>query len=258
MLFFILGLSCFSNINITSAQVEDDIDWDFSGLVKYQDDRVKFDSNNPFKLRYYYHLFYNEAIDASDTIVVLYGLRPVISAPYYSKFFDEGVTDTQFSYWINDSLDLEWVQITEEIFDKNSENYAPEYQTAYNEITNYTLFKMRDDIWDSNGKLKYPINFVNLSSITGEHIGMWQMIKRDGTIIRGEFTTYGSDKPLFIDEKSGLEWPFYNFSIAQDSYRSSLPRSHSFEVAFTFAPVLFAGIVFAVIVTFRKTYKRDY
>ncbi|UJG40657.1 MAG: hypothetical protein K9W45_12580 [Candidatus Heimdallarchaeum aukensis] len=258
-LVFIISLS-FSltpKLNISAQIEEEEIDWDYSGLIKFQADRIKFDEDSPIKLRYYYHLFYNEETETVESLVVLYGLRPIISAPYYSKFFSEGATYTRFSYWLNDSYDIDWIDITyESVTDETSENYAPEYLTVYNAIANNSLFKTRSDVWERTGVIKFPIHFANLSSVIGETIGLWEIIQRDGTIIRGQFTTYGKTNPIFEDPKSSYTWPDYNVTVAQDIERSSLPREHSVRVPYSLTSTVLASFALTLFLNVLKRSKK--
>ncbi len=247
MLLLILGLAYFSSTNMTSAQIEEDIRWDYSGYIRQQTDRGIITEDSPFRLNYYYHLFYDEETEQIDSIVVIYGLRPIINAPHYSKFFDKGVTQTHFSYWLNKSVNLKWINVTYDMcFNEASPDYNPEFQYVYNATTSNAFVKNTKDIWQA-GKLKYPIHFANLSSVQGEDLGEWKMIKSDGTIIRGQFTTYGTNYPLYNNSKTHYIWPYYNITVAQDSFRSSLPRSYSVEVPFPFSIVIIASITVAII-----------
>ncbi|MCG3220193.1 MAG: hypothetical protein H7641_02335, partial [Candidatus Heimdallarchaeota archaeon] len=77
----------------------------------------------------------------------------------------------------------------------------------------------------------------------------------------GNFSTFGPDNPIFVDPQdennTAYWWPTYNISIAQNVERTSLPRTNSFEIDFSFMGVLIAFSIFSTVFALTRTIRRS-
>ncbi len=245
--------------NTTFADTdEEEIDWGYTGLIKTQSDRLKLESSyDPYCIQL--HLFLlNDTEEEEPTIrlVAIYGIRPIWNAPLYSENFDITSAGAIYKFKLHADKGVTWTNIT--TFDVNNTEYNPDI-ALFIEIIRIRLYKHPEFFGGSEetmtANLTQTIHLANLTTNVGE-VGLWEQVRKDGTIIRGTFHTYGYEEPLYEDEEIGYKWPDYNITIATDLYRSSLPRIHSFRVAFPFLSFSFALGTAAILITLFSNIRR--
>ena len=259
--------------------------YEYQGIIREQKFRKKLvpqfydDPSNPlydvfggFKLRSF--VFFFDSCDDIDNdinqIVCLYGINDLRNAPFYSLNFESTELGGVYGINLSKEIGVDWVTLSPDVMNKTLPAYDRFYSAIYTLIVNNTYLTHKElyherpslppvtlsDIyedWDSWGLFPELENIVlaDLTARTGS-VGVWQQINKDQTIIKGNFTTYGPTNPIFKNPQDVNNtddwWPTYNISVAQNIERSSLPRTHSFEVNYSFVGVLSAfGVIFAVI-----------
>lgn len=240
---------------------EEEIDWEYAGRVNTQSDRLKIESSyDPYRIQL--HLFLLEDIEDEQTInlVAMYGIRPIMNAPLYSENFEITSAGAIYKFKLLDEKRITWTNIT--TFDVNNTEYNPDIALFILDIRiklskHPEFFESEEgDLFPNiNGNFTSTIHLANLTSNIGE-VGLWEQVRKDGTIIRGLFHTYGYEEPLYEDEEIGYKWPDYNITVAKDLYRSSLPRTHSVKVAFPFLSFSFAIGTAAILITLFSNIRR--
>jgi len=240
---------------------EEEIDWEYAGIVRTQSDRLKIESSYDLH-RLQLHLFLLEDIEDEQTInlVAIYGIRPIMNAPLYSENFEITSAGATYKFKLLDEKGITWTNIS--TFDVNHTEYNPDIAlfildirvrlSSHPEFFEAEPYELFPNLY---GNLTKTIYLANLTSNTGE-VGLWEQVRKDGTIIRGSFHTYGLDDPLYVDEENDYIWPDYNITVAKDVYRSSLPRTHSFKVAFPFLSFSFAIGTVAILITLFSNIRR--
>ena len=234
-------------------------EWDFSGtrhLPKNRQLVIPIWELDPYRMRTFVYLLDTDGYrDTVESIVAIYGIQSIRNAPFYSEFFEETTVvglRANYSFKIAENSGIQWKILNYDDTDVNSSGYDPKYHFAYDQISSKLQYRF-PELFDED-EILMDINLAYLTEITGL-VGYWQILYEDGTLVNGNFTTFGPTNPIFwgagqntTDPRSYPEeeyWPDYNLTIAQNVERSSLPRTHSFSVTF---PFLFIASSFAVIV----------
>ena len=214
-----------------------------------------------------------------DQLVVIYGVGTLRNAPLFSLDFE--YTELGGVYGLNVSTEngINWVALSPSVMDKNSSEYNAFYSAIYTLVVNQTwythteIYKERNpqlgytetviyEDWESWGILENLENivFADLTQRTG-NVGTWQQINADETVINGNFSTFGSNNPIFVDPQdennTAYWWPTYNITIAQNIERTSLPRTNSFEINFPFKSVLLTLSLFSTIFIISRYLRRS-
>ncbi|MEE9409989.1 MAG: hypothetical protein V3V41_03595 [Candidatus Heimdallarchaeota archaeon] len=245
-------------------------EWDFSGNRPFPKNRqlvIPIAGLDPYRMRTFVYLL-NEDLNTStvETIVAIYGVQPVRNAPHYSTFFEEekvsGLKAT-YSFKIDDNSGLSWEIINYDTTNSSLPGYDPSRHFLYDQIRSKLSYRFPELYEDE--VIQQPINLAYLPQITGI-VGYWQILYEDGTLVNGNFTTYGPTNPIFwgpgqntSDSRAyGQEdyWPDYNLTVAQNIERSSLPRTHSFRVSFPFSITAAAFSAIVICLGFRKKVRR--
>lgn len=236
---------------------EEEIDWEYTGIIKTQSDRLKLESSyDPYSIQL--HLFLLNDTEEEQTIhlVAIYGIRPIMNAPLYSENFDITSAGAKYKFKLHADKGITWTNIT--TFDVNNTEYNPDI-ALFIEIIRIRLYKHPEFFGGSEetitANLTQTIHLANLTSNIGE-VGLWEQVRKDGTIIRGTFHTYGLEEPLYENEEIGYKWPDYNITIATDLYRSSLPRTHLVKLSFSFLSFSFALGTAAILITLFSNIRR--
>ncbi len=234
-------------------------EWDFSGtrhLPKHRQMVFPIGALDPYRMRTFVYLLDTDGYrDTVEKIVAIYGVQSIRNAPFYSEFFEETTVvglRANYSFKIDENCGIEWKVLTYEDTDVNSSGYDPKYHFVYDQIGSKLKYRF-PELFDDD-EILMDINLAYLTEVSGL-VGHWQIIYEDGTLVNGNFTTFGPTKPIFwgpgqntTDPRSypaDEHWPDYNLTIAQNVERSSLPRTHSMSVSF---PFLFVTSSLAVIV----------
>ena len=290
----LLTSSC-AHINIMAQEEKCPIlrgNFEYQGIVHEQKFRKKIiaqyisDETDPLYgifggYRHRLFLFcFDSCLDESediDQIVVLYGLGTLRNAPLYSFEFEETELGGVYGLNISHQNDIEWETLQPTVMNEASADYDEFHSAIYTLIINNT-YLTHPEIYKHSGatlSLIYGdwetfgfreelenIIFADLTVNTGV-VGNWQQINRDETVINGNFSTFGPTNPIFVDPQdennTARWWPTYNIAIAQDIERTSLPRTHSFEISFSFIGILFGLVVFSaalVVIKFRRRVKK--
>ena len=289
--------SPFANFNINAQEEKCPVlrgNFEYQGIVHEQKFRKKLvpsfydDVSHPlydifggFRQRSFLFCFdsCDDEDENIDQIVLIYGLGTLRNAPLYSIDFE--TTELGGVYGINVSHEsgVDWVTISPDVMDKASPEYDQFYSAIYTLIINQTylsheeIYKERDpdlgytlniiyenwDLWGLNESLE-NIVFADLTKNTG-NIGKWQQINKDETVINGNFTTYGPEYPIFVDPQdennTAYWWPTYNISIAVNVERTSLPRTNSFEIDYSFMGVLLAFSILSTVFVITRIIRRS-
>ena len=233
---------------------EEEIDWKYTGIVNTQSDRLKIERSYDLH-RLQLHLFLLEDVEDEQTthLVAIYGIRPIMNAPLYSENFAVTSAGATYKFNLFDIEGITWTNIT--TFDENNITFNPDIALFTFDIRiklskHPEFFDAEEDALSPHmsGNFTQTIYWANLTSNIGE-VGLWEQVRKDGTIIRGSFHTYGLEEPLYENEETGYKWPDYNITVAKDSYRSSLPRTHSVKVSFSFLSFSFALGTAAILIT---------
>lgn len=289
--------SPFANFNINAQEEKCPVlrgNFEYQGIVHEQKFRKKLvpsfygDESHPlydifggFKHRSFLFCF-DSCLDDDediDQLVVIYGVGTLRNAPLYSIDFES--TELGGVYGLNVSLEngIDWVTISPNVMNKTLPEYDQFYSAIYTLVVNQTylthteIYKERDDeigytqkviyedwdLWGFTENLENII-FADLTQSTG-YVGTWQQINKDQTVINGNFSTFGPDNPIFVDPQdennTAYWWPTYNISIAQNVERTSLPRTNSFEIDFSFMGVLIAFSIFSTVFALTRTIRRS-
>ena len=244
----LLVIPFFTNFPSSTNAAVGDESWEFQGVVTQQKYRLKILSSytvDPYQMRTFLFCLDQDNTTGVDALVALYGLQPIRNAPFYSDFFES--TSLGGTYGFNVTGEgISWVSMTEDVMDNETAEYNAELAPIYETIVNRIRYTHTELFLGEN--LRLPINIVQLNKRVGS-VGLWQQINKDQTVINGNFTTYGASQPLYTDpqepENQDYWWPKYNVSIAQNFQRTSLPRTHSFQVSFPFLAAIasFGGLV---------------
>ena len=240
-------------------------EWDFSGtrhLPKHRQMVFPIGEVDPYRMRTFVFLLDTDGYrDTVETIVAIYGVQSIRNAPFYSEFFEETTVvglRANYSFEIAENSGIQWKILNYDDTDNTSIGYDPKYHFLYDEIVGKLKYRFPELFVQvgstTTDEITMDINLAYLTEVTGL-VGHWQIIYEDGTLVNGNFTTYGPTNPIFwgpgentTDSRAyeaGDYWPDYNLTIAQNVERSSLPRTHSMSVSF---PFLFVASSFAVIV----------
>ena len=213
-----------------------------------------------------------------DQLVVIYGVGTLRNAPLYSIDFEATELGGVYGLNVSEESGIEWEILTPNVMDKNSSEYDPLHSGIYTLVVNQTwlthteIYKTRNpsigytanviyEDWELWGFLENLENiiFADLTKNIGS-VGTWQQINKDETVINGNFTTFGPENPIYVDPQdennTAYWWPTYNISIAQNIERTSLPRTNSFEISFSFIGVLIAFTVFATVYAILRISRR--
>ncbi len=263
ILTLLMGTLGFYTTFADTEEDEEEIDWEYTGIVRTQSDRLKIESSyDPYRIQL--HLFLLEDIEDEQIthLVAMYGIRPIMNAPLYSENFELTSAGAIYKFKLFEEKGITWTDIT--TFDVNNTEYNPDIALFMLDIR-IRLNKHPEFFEDENneygdlinlyGNLSHTIHLANLTANIGE-VGLWEQVRKDGTIIRGAFHTYGYEEPLYEDEEVGYKWPDYNITVAKDLYRSSLPRTHSFKVAFPFLSFSFALGTAAILIKLFSSIRR--
>ena len=239
-------------------------EWDYQGVISQQKYRLQIllsYEDDPYQTRTFVYCLDSDGIPGIDTLVALIGIQPIRNAPQYSAFFETTSVGGTYGFALRNDA-ISWITVDENVMDVNSSMYDEVLAPIYEEIEDKVDYGY-DDIYDGDtDRIIYPIHFAKLNSIVGS-VGDWQQINRDQTIINGNFTTYGLESPLYRDpqdpDNEDLWWPDYNVTIAQNFQRSSLPRTHSFNVDFPFIASLsaFGAIILVLLVSHKIRRKKQ-
>lgn len=240
---------------------EEEIDWEYSGIVDTQSDRLKIESSyDPYRIQLHLFLFGDVDEEQINQLVAIYGIRPIMNAPLFSENFDITSADATYKFKLFAEKGITWTNIT--TFDVNHTEYNPDIALFIEDIRiklrkhpEFFEAEITDLLPHMNGNFTRTIHLANLTSNTGE-VGLWEQVRKDGTIIRGSFHTYGLDDPLYEDEENDYRWPDYNITVAKDLYRFSFPRTHSFKIAFPFLSFSFALGTAAILITLFSNIRR--
>ena len=236
-------------------------EWDFSGtrnLPKHRQMVFPIGALDPYRMRTFVYLLDHDGVrDTVEEIVAIYGVQSVRNAPYYSEFFEETTVSAlkaNYSFKIEESSGIQWETLNYEDTDVNASGYDPRFHFVYDQIEDKLNWIYGFPELFVGNRILMDINLAYMTQVTGV-VGYWQVIYEDGTLVNGNFTTYGPTNPIFwgpgentTDSRaydSDEYWPDYNMTIAQNVERSSLPRTHSMSVSF---PFLFVASSFAVII----------
>ncbi len=288
--------SPFANYNINAQEEKCPVlrgNFEYQGIVHEQKFRKKlipgfydeishplYDVFGGFKQRSF--LFCFDSCDDDDEdidqLVIIYGIGTLRNAPLYSIDFE--YTELDGVYGINASHEngINWVTISPDVMDKALPEYDQFYSAIYTLLVNQTylthteIYKTRNpelpytlniiyedwDLWGFHENLENVI-FLDLTKNTG-NVGIWQQINKDETVINGNFSTFGPDNPIFVDPQdennTAYWWPTYNISIAQNVERTSLPRTNSFEIDFSFMGVIIAFSILSTVYVITRTIRR--
>jgi len=267
--------------------------FEYQGIIQEQKFRKKLvpsfydDETNPlydifggYKQRSFLFCFDScDDIDEDiDQIIILYGIGTLRNAPLYSIDFETTELGGIYGLNVSEENGVNWVTFSPNVMNKSLPEYDPFYSAIYTLVVNQTwlthtdLYKERDDeigyttnliyeeweLWGIKEELENFI-FADLTQNTGV-VGSWQQINKDETVINGNFSTFGPANPVYVDPQdennTALWWPTYNISIAQNVERTSLPRTNSFEINFSFIGVLITFAVFSTIYAITRLSRR--
>ncbi|MHA1829727.1 MAG: hypothetical protein ACTSX6_13895 [Candidatus Heimdallarchaeaceae archaeon] len=240
--------------------------WDFSGkrhLPKHRQLIIPLEGQDKYRMRTFaYFLDSDEDLEGTvDTIVAIFGVQSVRNAPFFSDFFEEtSVTGLRatYSFSLETESGIDWLTLTDDVKNTSSPNYDPLIDYIYRGVESKAKIFVKEVFDPSLTHLAIPIHLAYLNQTVGT-VGYWQIIYDDGTLVNGNFTTYGVGSPLFVDpkdpENEAYWWPQYNLTIAQNVGRSSLPRSHDFKVSISFLSIL-SGIAVLVLLTQTVKFSR--
>ncbi len=244
------------------AGLYDEIEWAYTGVRHYPKHRqIAIPSliEDPFRIRTFVYALDQTDDGLVDIIVALYGIQSIRNAPSFSDFFEETKVQGNggnYSFAINEASGLEWKDITP----ANVGTFDNKTQDIYDQIVDKldSPLVTLPEIW-TGSDLRFPVHLVDFTLVVGP-VGFWQIIYEDGTLVNGNFTTYGPENPLpaFTNERNttAYEWPFYNLTVAENVERSSLPRTHSFSVGFPFLSVIISFSTIIAIYTLVYTKRR--
>lgn len=244
------------------AGLSDEIDWEFNGIRHYPKHRqtvIPSIYEDPYRIRTFVYALDTTDDGFVDLIVALHGIQSIRNAPGFSDFFEESKVQGNggnYSFAINEVSGLEWMYITP----VNVVTFDNKTQDIYARIVDKldSPLVSLPEIW-SGSDLRLPVHLVDFTLVVGP-VGHWQIIYEDGTLVNGNFTTYGPANPLpsFSTERNTTlyDWPYYNLTVAENVERSSLPRTHSFSVSFPFLSVIISFSTIIAIYTFIYTKRR--
>ncbi|MCK4845518.1 MAG: hypothetical protein KAS95_07580, partial [Candidatus Heimdallarchaeota archaeon] len=104
---------------------EEEVDWEYSGIVDTQSDRITIESTyDPYCIQL--HLFLFEDVDEEqiNQLVAIYGIRPIMNAPLFSENFDVTSADATYKFKLFAESGITWTNIT--TFDVNHTEYNPD------------------------------------------------------------------------------------------------------------------------------------
>lgn len=233
------------------AELYDEYFWEFSGVRHFPKHRqlvIPTTSEDPYRIRTFVYALDTDLNNFVDILIAIHGVQPIRNAPSFSDFFEETQVQgngANYSFTIDETSGLSWMEITP----ANVATFDNKTQDIYDRIVDKldSPLVSLPEIW-TGSDLNQPVYLVDFTRVVGP-VGFWQIIYEDGTLVNGNFTTYGPEKPLptFSTERNttAYEWPDYNLTIAENVERSSLPRTHSFSVSFPFLSVI---ITFSTII----------
>ncbi len=262
-----------NTITPTSGELVFTENWDYKGITNQQAHRIKYIPiyptdgvtksvvEDPYVLRTFIFLLddVNDDDLNPDTIVALHGINEIRNAPYASIFWEEPSPGAEYGFNVSKENGMEWINVLEDspIINSSSSSYNEEIYFIFQRVM---IKIIAFSYLFSGGVLAVPVHIAYLVNQTGV-VGHWQQIKKDQTIINGNFTTYGQDNPLFVgpphDPYPEEEWwPQTNITVAQNVDRTSRPRTHSIEVDFQFMSVLTTLGLALMILTIVKRIRR--
>ena len=251
-------------------------EWDFSGtrhLPKHRQMVFPIGALDPYRMRTFVYLLDEDGIrDTVEKIVAIYGVQSVRNAPFYSEFFEETTVvglRANYSFKIAEESGIQWKTLNYDDTDVNSTGYHPKYHFLYNQIASKLKYRFEELFVQVGGsttdEMIMDINLAYLTEVTGL-VGYWQIIYEDGTLVNGNFSTFGPTNPIFWGPGQNTSdpraydydeyWPSYNLTIAQNVERSSLPRTHSMSVSFPFLFVASSFAVLVLLITLKRNVRR--
>jgi hypothetical protein len=246
--------------------------WDYQGILNRQNHRIRYIppyGADPYRRRTF--IFCLDSVDDEikeiDTIVAMHGINALRNAPLYSLFFEESSLGGKYGFNVSTEAGMDWYHVDwdSDVINASSPAYVPRVKIIYDVVVSSTQFSL-PELYDIDDHLIFTVHIANFISQTGV-VGHWQQINKDQTVINGNFTTFGPDYPIFtgpVNETDPTDyaypeedwWPQFNITVAQNVQRTSLPRTHSFQVEFPFTAVIasfaLAIAIFAVIRRHRR------
>ena len=255
----------FFNAPNMQAGLFDEIAWKYNGIRHFPKHRqivIPSLYEDPYKIRTFVYVLDQNDDGVEDLIVALHGIQSIRNAPSFSDFFEETKVQGNggnYSFAINEASGLTWVEITADnviTFDNKTQDI---YERIVDKLDPPLTTRLFPDLWDAYDHLILPVQLVDFTLVVGS-VGFWQIIYEDGTLVNGNFTTYGPANPLptFTNERNTTlyEWPDYNLTVAENVERSSLPRTHSFSVSYSFLSVIISFSTIVAIYTIIYTKRR--
>ena len=246
--------------------------WDYQGILNRQNHRIKYHSSfviDPYLRRTF--VFCLDSVDDEvkeiTTIVAMHGIGPLRNAPLHSLFFEISSLGGKYGFNVSAEAGMSWYDVywDSDVINASTVSYEPAIANIYNVVLTSTQYSL-PELYDVSDHLIFPVHIANFVSQTGI-VGHWQQINKDQTVINGNFTTFGPDNPIFtgpINETDPTDiaypeedwWPQYNITVAQNVQRTSLPRTHSFQIDFPFTVVLASFALALVVVTSVRRNRR--
>jgi len=244
------------------AELYDEYFWEFSGVRHFPKHRQVLIPNlaeDPYRIRTFIYALDQDLNNFVDLLVAIHGVQPIRNAPSFSDFFEETQVQgngANYSFTINEVSGLSWMAITP----ANKATFDNKTQDIYDGIVDKlgSPLVSLPEIW-SGSELSLPVHLADFTRVVGS-VGFWQIIYEDGTLVNGNFTTYGPENPLpsFSTERNttAYDWPDYNLTVAENVERSSLPRTHSFSVSFPFVSVIISFSTIIAVLTIINVKRR--
>ncbi len=237
--------------------------WDYQGILNRQNHRIRYIP--PFGLDNYRRRTFIFCLDSVDDevkeiniMVAMHGINALRNAPLYSLFFEESSLGGKYGFNVSAEAGMSWYDVYwySDIINASTVSYDPAIADIYDVVVSSTQYTL-PELYDPSDHLIFPVHIANFVSQTGV-VGHWQQINKDQTVINGNFTTFGPDNPIFTGPVNATDptnyaypeedwWPQFNITVAQNVQRTSLPRTHSFQVDFPFT-ALIASFALAIMI----------
>ncbi len=251
--------------------------WDYKGIINRQNHRIRYSpiyGLDPDMLRTFIFCLDDATDDDTDidTIVALHGINPLRNAPHYSLIFESTSLGGEYGFNVSSELGMAWVDVEydSDVINASSSSYDLAIAEIYDFVKLSTIYSLKEeglyDNYTNPVNLVFPVHIANFVTQTGI-IGHWRQVNKDQTVINGNFTTFGADNPIFTGPVNETDptnyaypedqwWPQFNVTVAQNVERTSLPRTHSFQVNFPFTTIVASFALVLVIFTFVKKSRR--